>query len=133
MRNLLAITGILVLSAAACGTPTPSIVFASDRDGNMEIYSISASGGEAVNLTNSMENESHPLISPDGELVAFQAGTDENNAIEVITTDGKTRTRMTQSGGGHRYHRWSPTSTRLAYVFAERGAKQARDVAGSLS
>ncbi|MDA0768622.1 MAG: DPP IV N-terminal domain-containing protein [Chloroflexi bacterium] len=116
MRILLAIAGVLVLTTAACGPPTPSIFFASDRDGNMEIYSINASSGEAVNLTNSTVNESNPVVSPDGSLVAFQAGTDVNNAIEVITMDGKTRTRMTQSGGGHKDHRWSPSSSRLAYV-----------------
>ena len=76
MRILLPIAAFVAL-VTACGTPTPSIVFTSDRDGNLEIYSIDTSGGEAVNLTNSDENESHPVKSPDRNMVAFQAGSDK--------------------------------------------------------
>ena len=98
-------SGILAIASVACASGPPPIVFTSDRDGNLEIYSVDSRSAKEVNLTNSPEDESSPVVSPNGKLVAFRAGSGKNNSIEVISTRGESRQQMTQKGGIHRDQR----------------------------
>ncbi|KKL25814.1 hypothetical protein LCGC14_2401530 [marine sediment metagenome] len=45
------------------------IAFASDRDGNNDIYVMSADGTNQVNLTNNAANDWEPAFSPDGSKI----------------------------------------------------------------
>ena len=68
------------------------IAFATDRDGNDEIYVMSIDGGEAINLTNSPADESWPIWSDDGSIIYF--GTDrlspeeDRNVVMMMRPDG---------------------------------------------
>jgi Tol biopolymer transport system component len=77
-------------------TPLPTIqpgdfndvvVFESLKDGNSEIYLLN-SGGEAVNLTSSPAQESHPTWSPDGEWIAFLSDRTGKQEIFVMGLAG---------------------------------------------
>jgi dipeptidyl aminopeptidase/acylaminoacyl peptidase len=48
-----------------------TIAYASDRSGDYEIYLQKASGGPAVNLTESEGDDVQPSFSPDGQSIAF--------------------------------------------------------------
>ena len=108
--------GVLVL--AACGSDSESgrIFFTSDRDGDLEIYSVSATGKYETNVTNSPDNEFAPVMSPDGKLVAFRAGSGSDVSIQIMREDGTSRTVVTQGFGRHGSQRWSPEGDRLAYI-----------------
>ena len=43
------------------------IAFASNRDGNFEIYNMNSDGSEQINLTNNPANDEYPSWSPDGK------------------------------------------------------------------
>jgi len=78
-RLIVLLLVVTLLSTFACGgeeeeatptptpTPTPAegkIAFASDRDGNWEVYVMDADGSHQTQLTNSPANEGHPSWSP---------------------------------------------------------------------
>ena len=106
----------LTYGSMACDSRPTRIVFTSDRDGNLEIYSTEADGQNQENLTRSLEDEFAPRVSPDKKLIAFVSGSGEDGAIEVIDVEGTSRTRLTSNTGKHGSQRWSPTSDRVAYI-----------------
>lgn len=106
----------LLMSTLACRSGTPPIVFTSDRDGNLEIYSVRFDErGSEVNLTNSPEDESSPILSPNGRHVAFLSGAGMDSGLEVIGITGDERQKAF-GGGEITTPAWSPDSQRLAYV-----------------
>ena len=118
LLTLVALTGAALIG---CGSDRPPIVFTSDRDGNLEIYSVRPGGGEQTNLTNSGDDQSAPRVSPDGRLIAFLSGSGTKVGLEVMEMDGTERVQVTLGKGMHRSQRWSPESDRLAYIVNEDG------------
>jgi Tol biopolymer transport system component len=70
------------------------IAFMSRRDGNWEIYSISANAGDVRRLTSDGANDGLPVWSPDGQSIAF--GSDRNGhwAIWVMNADGSNQREL---------------------------------------
>ena len=123
MRLLIIPIMALVLASLACSSAGNPIVFTSDIDGNREIFSLDPEKAELVNLTKSAGSEYAPSLSPDGSHVAFLAGDDNHNVLEVISLAEETsgRTAVSSIDGSHRDHRWSPTGERLAYLVQNGG------------
>ena len=71
------------------------IVFQSGRDGNNEIYLMSADGSNQTRLTNNPAADTQPALSPDGARIAFTTARDGNNEIYVMKADGTGLTRLT--------------------------------------
>ena len=61
------------------------IAFASDRDGNFEIYVMDTEGGKLRNLTNHGAHDTSPCWSPSGKRIAFASSRHEE--IEIRTAD----------------------------------------------
>ena len=57
------------------------IAFSSNRDGNREVYVMSADGSNQINLTNSPNDDNNPSWSPDGTRIAFISNRDGNNEV----------------------------------------------------
>ena len=112
----------MVMSAAV---PAPGesgrIAFASNREGNLEIYTVDAVGGAPVNLTNNPAADSEPAWSPDGRQLAFVSS--RNGAagdIYVMAADGSGLRRVSDRGNFTDNYleglSWSPDGKRLLYV-----------------
>ena len=123
--------GAFIALALACGsqpdpTPTPwptpdnstvsRIAFATNRDGNWEVYVMNSDGSNPHNVTNSPGTDSHPSWSPDGSKIAFQSERDGNWEIYVMNADGSEQTRMTNDRGIDRSPAWSPDGAKIAFV-----------------
>ncbi len=69
-------------------TPEPGgkIAFATDRDGNYEIYALNPDGGGATRLTSNPANDREPAWSPDGKKLAFVSNRDGNDEIYVMSS-----------------------------------------------
>ena len=124
-RPILHILGLLALVpllgfALACRSGAPPIVFTSDRDGNLEIYSVRADGrGEEENLTRSPRDEFLPSLSPNGRHVAFLSGNSDDMRLEVMGISGEERTQVFSGIGDITHPKWGPDSERLAFALAQ--------------
>ena len=86
------------------------IVFATNRDGNFEIYSMNADGTSQMRITNNLAFDSNPVFSPDGSKIAFTSNRPQKNrknqeenplAVYIMNSDG--------SDVQYLHDGWSPT------------------------
>jgi TolB protein len=64
-----------------------SIAFASDRDGDLDLYLMAPDGSDIRQLTSDQGDEWLPAWAPDGRRVAYVSGRDGQH-IRVIDADG---------------------------------------------
>lgn len=100
-----------------------SIAFVSSRDGNAELYSMTADGGAPQRLTDSRGDDSQPVWSPDGRFIAFTSGRDlarghdayllelETNIVTPLVRDGSRKQPAMV-----RDLAFSPTGDRIAFT-----------------
>ncbi len=95
---------------------TGIIVYASNRDGNFEIYTSRVSEPGARRLTNHPANDAQPALSPDANWVAFTSDRDGNNEIYLMKLDGTSLTNLTNSPADDQDPTWSPDGQWLAFT-----------------
>src|SRR5207244_9009480 len=79
------------------------IAFASNRDGDVDIWVMNADGSEQTNITNDdPSNDDFPRWSPDGRWIAIETDRYGSVQVELITPDGK----MEASAGSVAYNTW---------------------------
>jgi YD repeat-containing protein len=104
---------------------TSRIVFASNRDGNSQIYSINVDGTSLVRLTNNTYNDGHPRWSPNGAKILFQSDRNTpdtgNNDLYVMNADGTGQTRLTTDAADDANAVWSPDGTKIVFQSLRNG------------
>jgi TolB protein len=82
----------VLLPAASADAAFPGqngkIAFASNRDGNWEIYSVNPDGSGTTNLTHDPALDAHPVWAPDGRSLVFYSDRDGSPADYVMKPDG---------------------------------------------
>lgn len=122
---------------AAAGQPAPSaqgwIAFASDRDGDFELYVMRADGSELRQLTRNTTFDGFPAWSPDGRAVAFASDRSGDLELYVMDADGGPARRLTHSPGRDADASWSPDGSRLVFESERDGDRDvyAMDADGS--
>jgi Tol biopolymer transport system component len=91
------------------------IAFDSDRFGDEQIFRISSSGGDAVQLTTLGRNFS-PAWSPDGSRIAFVSERDLNAEIYVMNADGSAETRLTTNPTQDSAPAWSADGNEIVFL-----------------
>ncbi len=92
------------------------VAFVSDRDGNPEIYAMSANGSDTRRLTDNPARDSSPDWSPDGSQIVFVSDRDGNPEIYVMSADGTNPVRLTNTPGSESEPAWSPDGKQIAFV-----------------
>jgi TolB protein len=92
------------------------IAFASDRDGNCELYTIRTDGADLVRVTNHAAIDAHPKWSPDGRWLAFTTNRDGNNEVYLIRPDGSGLNNLTRHAAFDDHPAWHPDGRSLAFV-----------------
>lgn len=94
-------------------TPNPTtpgqILFASNRDGNREIYKMNPDGTQQSRLTNNTFEDYAPSWSPDQKQIVFVSDRDGNPEIYTMDADGNNQTRRTISNGMDDQPDWGGT------------------------
>ena len=93
-----------------------TILFVSMRDGNKEIYAMSADGIEERRLTFEPAEDSSPAWSRDGTSILFQSSRSGKSEIWVMNPDGSEPRRITETNTHDSQPAWSMDGTRIAFV-----------------
>jgi Tol biopolymer transport system component len=107
------------------------LAFASDQNGNLDIYTMGDDGSGLTNLTNNPAWDSNPTWSPDGKRIAFESDRDGFTQIYWMNADGSDVVQLTHSQASHflpmnihgESHPWSPDGSKLLFLQQESGAK----------
>jgi len=91
------------------------ITFASDRDGNDDIYVMDADGKNTRRLTNNPAFDGLPAGSPDGQRIAFASDRDGNGEIYVMDAEGKNPRNLTSNPAFDGLPAWSPDGRKIAF------------------
>lgn len=91
------------------------LAYASERDGNTDIYVMRPDGSEEVRLTDDPAKDSYPWWSPDGSWLAFHSNRDGDYEIYRMAPDGSDRRRLTRAPGDDYSPSWSPAGGRIAF------------------
>ena len=101
------------------------VAFETNRDGNLELYSMDPDGSDQVNLTDDPAEDTDPVWSPDGTRIAFVKASEGHDNIWVMTADGSGQTNLTpgavttgQANEGTN-PTWSPDGTKIAYASSQ--------------
>ena len=93
------------------------LAFTSDRDGNLEIYTMSAQGVVGGNLTNDAVPDQMPAWSPDGRKIAFATKRGKTlGDIWVMDPSGGNLQKLTDHRGQDIEPRFSLDSNKIAWT-----------------
>jgi len=92
------------------------IAFASDRDGDFDVYVMKADGSGVTQVTREPRSDRCPAWSPDGTRITYRgyAGPTGGSQIFVMASDGSRATPLPHTYGGDQ-PTWSPDGARIAY------------------
>ncbi len=110
------------------------IAFYSERDGNPDIYVMSADGSGVRRLTSTKADEGYPSWSPDGKTITFDSDRDGNFEIYAMDADGSNPRRLTNHPARDVSASWSPDGSSIVFMSDRDGgfdAYRMRAVAGS--
>ena len=92
------------------------ILFYSNRDGNFEIYKMNSDGANQQRLTNTPENESGGIWSPDGKKILYGKSINSTTSqIWVMNTDGSNQMLISDATGVNTLYGWSPDGQKILY------------------
>lgn len=129
---LLTMGGLMVSPAtpghAAFPGSNGKIVFASDVDGDHEIYTMDDDGSNVTQLTFNTVSDMNPTWSPDGRRIAFDSSRGGTSGeIFTMRANGTDVHRLTDDPGQDREPTWSPDGEMIAFV-SDRGTAADFDI-----
>jgi TolB protein len=127
--KLLLITAWILVCAGACknksekqtvkqdpDSPEGVISFLTTRDGNFEVYSMTADGKNLKNLSNNPAEDYWSSWSPDGKFLLFYSNRDGNKEIYRMNADGTNQINISNTPFNEYLPQWSPDGTKILFT-----------------
>ena len=89
-----------------------------------DLYTAPAAGGRAMSLVAMPGKENHPLVSPDGRLLAFSSDINGNQDVFVIPVAGGSAVQLTVHEANDFPVSWSPDSKTIYFESQRSGARR---------
>ncbi len=100
-----------------CSPDGEYVAFQSERDSNMEIYSLERrDSGVLQRLTENDFIDMKPVWSPDGQTIAFESDRDGNPELYLMNSDGTNVRRLTNNDASDWAPSWSPDGSEIAFM-----------------
>ena len=101
-------------------TPDGGIIYTSNINGHLDLWSIGAYGSAPVQLTFNAGNNSSPRVTPDGQTIVFTSNRDGQSNIWKMKIDGSEQLQLTH-GGMDRFPEVAPDGAWVFYGSAISG------------
>jgi Tol biopolymer transport system component len=105
-------------------TSANNILFASDRDGDQEIYIMDVDGSNVAQLTYNSALDRSPSWSPDQSKIAFSSKRDGDFEIYTMDADGSNVVQLTHESGRDWFPSWSPDGSKIAFESERDGDRE---------
>ncbi|HZD58465.1 MAG TPA: DPP IV N-terminal domain-containing protein, partial [Anaerolineales bacterium] len=101
------------------------IAFASNRDGQWDLYLLAVSSGEITRLTDTPEYDAAPSWSPDGRFLVFETYIQGNLEISIQAIDGgEALINLSEHPAADFSPSWSPQGRQIAFVSTRSGESE---------
>ncbi|MDB4954839.1 MAG: exported protein of unknown function [Myxococcales bacterium] len=117
------VDGICIQAPDAAVPRVAYVAFATDRDGNFEIYRMNPDGTSRTNLTSNPASDTAPIWDPTGDHIAFLSDRTGSIDVYVMTVDGANVINVSQ-GGKVTDIAWAPDSAHLLFTSNRSGTNQ---------
>ena len=97
-------------------------VLAFNTTGANDVYTMDINGGSVRNLTNHPADDTSPVWSPDGKLIALASTRDGKSQIYVMNADGSGLRRVSDNQFSDFSPTWSPDGRWIAFASTRGGA-----------
>lgn len=100
------------------------IVFASNRDGSMNLYTMKADGSDIYQITKTSScYNGGSFFSPDGQQIIFRADRDKRHYLQIYTIDidGSNERQLTANGAVNWAPYWHPNGHVIAFTTSLHG------------
>jgi serine/threonine protein kinase len=97
------------------------IVYCGQRDGEYDVYSIPAGGGEETRLTTAQGTDDGPEFAPDGQHIYFNSERTGHMQIWRMRPDGSEQEQVTHDEYGNWFPHFSPDGRHLVMLSYEKG------------
>jgi Tol biopolymer transport system component len=104
------------------------ILFESNRDGKLAIYTIQADGNGLRKLTSGEVNDEQPCWSADGRQIAFASMRDGHLQLYIMDADGSHQRRLTNAKDIDYTPAFSPKGDEVAFNSRAEGASVVHDI-----
>lgn len=120
-------TGSSYSAECAYSSDGKKIVFASNRDGSMNIYTMNSDGTNIFQLTHTSGcYNGGPFFSPDGTQIIFRADRRKADYLEIykIDADGQNEIKLTDNDAVNWAPYWHPNGKHIAFTTSLHGHSQ---------
>jgi len=94
------------------------IAYASNRNGQWDIFILDIKRGNEIQLTDSLEYDGSPTWSPDGQWIAYESYVNYNLEIFLLSTIDRDQSpvQLTNNQDSDHSPKWSPLTSKIVFV-----------------